>query len=37
MTFLEFIGPAKALVYGIALGFALGGAFSIWMYERNLP
>jgi hypothetical protein len=30
MTFLEFIGPTKALIYGLAGGFLIGVLFSIW-------
>lgn len=30
MTFLEYIGPEKALAYGLAAGFALGIIFSVW-------
>lgn len=29
-SFLEFIGPAKALAWGFVLGFAVGGIFAIW-------
>jgi hypothetical protein len=30
MTFLEFIGPGKALAYGLALGFVAGMIFGAW-------
>ena len=35
MTFLEFIGPEKALVYGLAVGFAIGLIFTIWIDEKH--
>lgn len=37
MTFLEFIGPTKALMYGLAAGFLLGMIFTIWTSERSRP
>jgi hypothetical protein len=30
MSFLEYIGPEKALFYGLAAGFVLGILFSMW-------
>jgi hypothetical protein len=31
MTFLEFIGPTKALVYGLAFGFVIGCVFTVFI------
>lgn len=30
MTFLEYIGPGKALAYGLALGFVIGTIYGAW-------
>jgi hypothetical protein len=35
MTFLEFIGPTKALCYGLAAGFVIGVLYSIWVDAVN--
>lgn len=30
-SFLEFIGPTKALCYGLAVGFAIGIIYCMWV------
>ncbi len=35
MTFLEFIGPEKALAYGLAAGFFIGMIFTVWVDTRS--
>jgi len=34
MTFLEFIGPEKALAYGLAIGFIFGMVFTVLVGTR---
>jgi hypothetical protein len=36
MTFLEFIGPEKALFYGLCVGFALGILYGVWTCGQRL-
>lgn len=37
MSFLEYIGPEKALIYGLAGGFVLGIIFTIICSEKAKP